>query len=121
MTNEGRITMKRLGLLALLSVMGFGCTNNPAPTNIDCNGTPPTFEQVTAFSKCKTCHDSSKTGAARLKAPPTINFDTAAAAEAQADKAVSEVMKGDMPPRNSGLTLTDSEKQQFYEWAMCMN
>lgn len=111
--------MTRLGFLALVSLMGFGCSNDPAPDNVDCSGTPPSFEQVTALSKCTSCHDSSKTGSARMAAPPDINFDTAAAAEAHANKAVSEVVKGDMPPRNSGVTLTDTEKQQLYEWAMC--
>jgi uncharacterized membrane protein len=113
--------MMRLGFLALTAVLGAGCSssNDPAPDNIDCSGTPPTFEQVTAFTKCATCHDSSKTGAARVKAPANINFDTATAAEASVDKAVSELMKGDMPPRDSGVTLTDAEKQKVYEWAMC--
>jgi uncharacterized membrane protein len=113
--------MKRLGFLALVSLLGFGCSSNndPTPNNVDCNGTPPTFEQVTAFTRCVACHDSKKTGAQRMKAPANINFDTQTASEASANKAVSEVMKGDMPPRDSGLSLTEADTQQFYEWAMC--
>lgn len=112
--------MNQLRSLTLMAMVAVGCSSNTdTPTNVDCNGTPPSYEEVTAFTKCVTCHDSKKTGAARAKAPNNINFDTAAAALASADKAISEVSKGDMPPRNSGLTLTDTEKQQFYEWAMC--
>ena len=87
--------------------------------NVTCNGTPPTFQQVTAFDKCVICHAATKTGAQRAAAPPNINFDTEAAADAHAERAVSLVVIGVMPPRASGLTLTDAEKQQLYDWATC--
>jgi uncharacterized membrane protein len=103
-----------------MSMLAAGCSSSTdTPNSVDCNGTPPSYDDVTAFTKCVACHDSKKTGAARVKAPANINFDTAEAALASADKAVSEVMKGDMPPRDSGVTLTDAERQQLYEWAMC--
>jgi uncharacterized membrane protein len=103
----------------------LACTSSGAnsdlqlPDNVDCNGTPPTFAEVTAFTKCTTCHSSAKTGAQRVNAPADVNFDTEAAANGKAEEAASEVNKGDMPPRGSGITLTDTEKQQLYAWALC--
>lgn len=108
----------------MLVMLVFGCSGGGSdglqlPDNVDCNGTPPSYEQVTALTKCTTCHSSSKSGAQRAKAPTDVNFDTQAAAEAHAEEAASEVNKGDMPPRGSGITLTDAEKQQLYDWALC--
>ena len=89
------------------------------PDGVQCYGTEPSFEHVTAFQQCVMCHAATKTGAARGYAPSDVNFDTRAAAEAQATHAVIVVMTGIMPPRASGLTLTAAEKQQLYDWAMC--
>jgi uncharacterized membrane protein len=112
-------------LLAFAVTALLACTSSGAngdlqlPDNVDCNGTPPAYADVTAFTKCTTCHASTKTGAQRANAPADVNFDTEAAADAHAEEAASEVNKGDMPPRGSGVTLTDSEKQQLYAWALC--
>jgi len=112
----------------------FGCTEDvepyapqpyadgsadPQPEPADeCVDSPP-FAEVTAFAKCATCHDATKSGADRKSAPPRVNFDTAAGADAAAEGAVGMVRSGAMPPRASGLVLTDSEKQQLYAWASC--
>ena len=114
----------RLVAAALSCVFAVACTTGgngdlQLPDNVDCNGTPPTFAQVTGLTKCAACHDSNKTGAARQKAPGDIDFDTQAGAEAHAEKAASEVNTGAMPPASSGITLTDAEKQQLYAWALC--
>lgn len=79
----------------------------------------PAFAEVSAFSKCVSCHASTKAGPDRKAAPASVNFDTAAAADQAAEDAVGMVRSGAMPPRTSGLTLTDSEKQQLYAWASC--
>lgn len=79
----------------------------------------PTFSQVTAFTKCVTCHHSMKTGVDRQAAPPDDNFDTYEAAFPKAEEAAHEVFEGEMPPATSMLTLTEPEKQQLYEWAIC--
>jgi hypothetical protein len=49
----------------------------------------------------------------------SVNFDTAAGADAVAERAVLMVKGGAMPPAASGLALSDTEKQQLYEWVMC--
>ena len=106
-------------LLFAVGCTASGASDPQLPDNVDCASTAPVFAEVTALAKCVVCHAATKTGAQRQRAPTEINFDTEAAAQAYADKAVSEVMKGSMPPRNSGLTLTEAEKQQLYSWAMC--
>ena len=115
-------SVSRVFVASFLSVVGCtasGASDPLLPDNVDCATTAPTFAEVTAFAKCVVCHASTKSAAQRQRAPTEINFDTEAAAQVYADKAVSEVMKGDMPPRASGLTLTEPEKQQLYSWAMC--
>jgi len=98
----------------------YGGTGKPlAPANADCAGDIPTFEQVGAFDKCANCHASTKLGADRQGAPPSVNFDSATAAGAYGEAAVSLVRAGVMPPPTSGLSLTQAEKEQVYEWVMC--
>jgi hypothetical protein len=86
---------------------------------IDCSVQPPGYAQVAAFNTCVMCHAASRAAAARHSAPPSVNFDSEAAALNYANEAVTMVMAGAMPPRASGLTLTNAEKQQLYTWAMC--
>jgi len=115
-----RSVLTTFALTTLLACTSSGANGDlQLPDNVDCNGAPPTFGEVTAFTKCTTCHSSSKSGAQRANAPAGVNFDTEAAANAKAEEAASEVNKGDMPPRASGVTLTDAEKQQLYAWALC--
>jgi uncharacterized membrane protein len=106
-----------------LSLLAFGCSNAGSSDlklpDINCSVSPPSYEQVTVMTKCETCHSSSKTGVQRANAPADVNFDTQAAAEAHAEEAASEVNKGDMPPPSTGITLSDAEKQQLYQWALC--
>ena len=117
----------------LLTLALFGCASGGPPTNPqaygsgdsylmpepECGTSAPTFAQVTAFQACVMCHASTKAGADRHGAPMSLNFDTEAAADANADRAVMMVKGGIMPPSGSGLTLSDTEKQQLYEWVMC--
>lgn len=88
-------------------------------SNPDCAGTPPAFAQVAAFKVCVMCHASTKGVTQRSSAPIDVNFDTERDADAHADRAVMLVMSGLMPPRASGLMLTDADKQQLYAWVMC--
>ena len=92
---------------------------SPAMEDLDCAGAAPTYQQVTAFMKCVGCHASTKSGVDRHFAPASVNFDTRAAAEANAQAAVSMVKTGQMPPAGSGQTLSDAEKRTLYDWAMC--
>jgi len=101
------------------SSVPYGSSVRHAPANEDCAGAIPVFEQVSAFDKCANCHASTKLGADRNGAPASVNFDTAAAADAHGDQAVSLVRAGVMPPSASGLSLTQAEREQLYEWVMC--
>lgn len=91
----------------------------PMPEEMDCAATAPRFQDVTAFGKCVHCHASTKSGAERNGAPPGVNFETQAVAEANAQAALSMVRAGAMPPASSGWSLTDTEKTTLYAWAMC--
>jgi hypothetical protein len=48
-----------------------------------------------------------------------VNYDTEAAADAKASDGAEQINGGDMPPKDSGLSLTSDEKQAFYKWALC--
>lgn len=115
--------MKELCAIALFSsvVLAQACSSggDDLPT-VDCSGTVPTYSEIktTSFAKCTTCHSSAVKGDARVLAPESINFDTYAAAKAEAKQSVIEVNEGAMPP--AGLpTLSDAEKQALYKWALC--
>jgi uncharacterized membrane protein len=82
-------------------------------------GPVPLYSQVDAFNTCTKCHSSKLKGSARMEAPDNLNFDTYEAAKANAEKAVSEVHGGSMPPANSKLTLTATEKDDLYRWGLC--
>lgn len=111
------LNMLRLSLLvAGLSLAACGGSDTP---DVDCSGTVPQYADVTALTKCSTCHSSKVSGNARQGAPAAVNFDTESAAKANAEDAASEVNGGDMPPRNSGVTLSEDEKQALYKWALC--
>jgi uncharacterized membrane protein len=119
----------RLACVMLFGWIAIGCTADPEPYEDgygnqepepadECVDSPP-FERVTAFDKCVNCHSSAKSGPDRKAAPASVNFDTAAAADTAAEDAAGMVRSGAMPPRASGLVLTDLEKQQLYAWASC--
>ncbi|HET8938153.1 MAG TPA: hypothetical protein VFN67_32140 [Polyangiales bacterium] len=87
--------------------------------DVDCSGEVPKFADVTALTKCATCHSSQVSSSARKGAPTSVNFDTESAANAKAEDAASEVNGGDMPPAGSGISLSEEEKQALYKWALC--
>jgi hypothetical protein len=137
----------RRAYLTLLAALGLGCASGgetplvpvegngnglqttassgysqpvaPIPDAAGCTDPTPTYDEVAVFNVCVHCHSSANAGAARNSAPAAINFDTEAAAEANAAQAVHVVMLGAMPPRATGITLSDDEKQQLYQWAKC--
>lgn len=100
-------------LTGLVSACGSGLPD------VDCSGTVPAFDEVTALKKCSACHSSTLSGAQRHDAPSGVNFDTEAAARAKAQDAAEEVNGGDMPPSGSGISLSADEKTQLYKWALC--
>jgi hypothetical protein len=58
-------------------------------------------------------------GDARNGATEGVNFDDYDSAAAATERAVLYVFNGVMPPPRSGITVTESEKQQMYQWALC--
>ena len=89
---------------------------SPKPLNCD---HPPTYDEVSAFNTCVMCHSAARSGNQRTGAPLSVNFDTEAAAEANSMRAVSVVKGGLMPPSSAGIKLSEEEKQELYDWAMC--
>jgi uncharacterized membrane protein len=104
--------------LVVASALGAIACGNGLP-DVDCSGTIPQYADVTALTKCSTCHSSKITGSARRDAPTSVNFDTESAARSHAEDAASEVNGGDMPPSGSGISLSADEKQALYKWALC--
>ena len=99
-----------------------GHAGSPAadPAAVDCTNATQ-YADVAAFHKCTMCHSTERTSAARSGAPAAINFDSEAEAKPYAKAAQTVVSGGIMPPRSSGLTLTEAEKQQLYGWTACMD
>ena len=110
--------------LALAPLAGCGDDGGNADAGdvpeVDCAATPaPKYsEMANVWAKCTACHAVDVTGAARGGAPPTINFDTYAAAKAEASTAMHEVYEGAMPPAASPQ-LSAAEEDQLYRWASC--
>jgi hypothetical protein len=86
----------------------------------DCDSGPtPGFADVEIFAKCQTCHSTQLEGAARNDATVGVDFDDYDSAVAASERAALYVFQGSMPPRNSGIAVTECEKQQLFKWALC--
>jgi hypothetical protein len=81
----------------------------------------PTFAEVQAFDQvCILCHDSSLTTLEeRNDAPLSINFDTFQAASRNPELSAHEVFVGDMPPLDSGVPISEPQKDELYAWTLC--
>ena len=110
-------------LLVAGASLAASCSSDEedALPTVDCaTATVPTFANVSVFSAvCTTCHSSTKTGAARNAAPVGLDFDTFAAAQPHATKAVSEVFNGAMPPNGASAQLTETQRTELYAWGLC--
>jgi len=85
-----------------------------------CDGTVPSFDEVTAFAQvCTNCHDSSLSAGARNGAPAGYDFDQYDSARDEAEDIAEEVDEGAMPPAGSGYTLSAAQKSQVIRWAEC--
>ncbi len=95
----------------------IGCSGGTS--SVDCTQvTVPKYTDMTAWARCTNCHSSALTGAARVGAPGDINFDSYDHAVMDADRALSEVESGAMPPAGSP-SLSAAEKDQIVNWASC--
>ena len=108
-------TAKTLLILSLTHML-TGCGS---PSSVDCKAvTVPKYTEMTAWARCVACHSSALSGASRAGAPKGIDFDNYDAALMDADRALSEVEAGAMPPAGSPK-LSAAEKDQIVNWASC--
>lgn len=108
-------------LVGILFVLGCGDSGGENLPTVDCSKvTAPSYVEVksSAFAKCTTCHATTLGKPRPDNAPSDVNFDTYAEASASAKEAASEVNGGAMPPAGFPK-LTEEEKQQLYQWALC--
>jgi uncharacterized membrane protein len=120
---KGRALKRRGWIVGVLwlSACGSGTADTPLPGDACASdgGPAPVYSQVDAFKACVNCHSSALSGSARHDAPAEINFDTYEAAKAHAEDAAQLVQNNAMPPANSKLTLTQTEKDDLYRWVQC--
>lgn len=110
-----RTTPRAFLVLSLIHLLA-ACTS---PSSVDCaKVTVPKYTEMTAWARCVACHSSSLSGASRAGAPSGIDFDNYDAALADADRALSEVEAGAMPP-SGNPKLSAAEKDQIINWASC--
>ncbi len=96
-----------------------GGGGNEVPA-IDCSeGAIPGYSEVTAFDVCANCHGSGIGGTDRNGAPVGLDLDVYEDAVEHAALIVRQVSRGNMPPAESGYSLTNEQKQQLYIWAEC--
>jgi len=127
-----RMLRALLILLAAAALSFVGCSDDSSSDadaatdedeeelpDVDCDGGIPTYGEVAAFNTCVNCHSSEVTGSARQDAPEEDNFDTYEGVEGKAEEIAHEVFEGEMPPEDSGLSLTGDEKDELYRWALC--
>lgn len=86
---------------------------------VDCDGDIPTYDEVAAIAVCTNCHHSELMGDDRNEAPEEDNFDTYAGASREPEELAEQVYEGEMPPEDSGFTLSDDDAEQLYLWALC--
>lgn len=117
-TRGPRIIHSTLVVLAMaLAACGGG--EGGKPPTIDCSTvTVPSYAAVELWPLCTSCHSSTSTGTDREMAPVGVNFDTYAAAKAQAASAAAQVNAGIMPPMTA-LQPSAAQKAQLYAWALC--
>jgi hypothetical protein len=104
-----------------LSVACGGNGGGDDGPEVDCSAAVPSYSEVEVFQPagnlCVQCHSSSLSGQARNGAPITVNVDTYESASMVADLIVDALSDGVMPPE--GYTITEAQKQQVYQWALC--
>jgi hypothetical protein len=111
--------MMTLSVLALAVGCGDDAEDEQLP-DVDCeDGDIPAFDEVAAFDKCTQCHSSELSGDDRMNAPEDDNWDDYEEAMEHAEEIAHEVFEGEMPPEDSGITLTAAEEEDLYLWALC--
>jgi len=107
--------------MSAVMALTLACGSSSDGGNTDCAAPVPTYAQIKtgALAKCTNCHSSTlKTAAQRTAAPVNVDYDTYAAAKAQAEDGAHQVEIGQMPFAGSPA-LTTQEKADFLKWAAC--
>jgi uncharacterized membrane protein len=115
-----KIWLTLITLCGLTLAIGCGGDDDDGASKVDCDKDMTTYNDVSAFDKCVMCHSSDLSGSKRMSAPADINFDTFEDATAtKALKAQHEAEEGAMPPKDSGITITDAQRKQLITWYEC--
>jgi uncharacterized membrane protein len=121
--SKGMRTALLLSLAAMLLATGCGDKIDPVhegDSGACSSGTPVTWaNQMQSFFAryCTSCHSSQLGGTARNGAPPTVNWDTYAAAFASGDRAdVRAGMGTTMPP--SPPMPSQAERDLLHCWVV---
>jgi hypothetical protein len=121
-----------LTLVACIVACTVACSDGGAAEGVFTQSTCPpadpptyaTFAQAFMQTYCIACHDSAKTGADRMDAPPTIDFDSLALLRmwtSQIDKQAAigpAAMNRLMPPSGSPAP-SDAERRRLGEFVAC--
>ena len=129
--------LTQMSSVALVAWQCLACSDDSSPSDkppecaTDCEPEPdagmasdecedaPSFDDVAGFVKCRSCHDSSLTGAERNGAPLAYNFDDYEVARELANRIAMLVEREEMPPGSSGITVTDAQRAEIVTWALC--
>ena len=91
----------------------------PQAPSVECaTATVVPYSQLTILSLCTGCHSSTVTGNKRDGAPGGVNYDSYAAAKAEASSGAAQVNAGEMPPPGEAQPTAD-QKDALYSWAAC--
>jgi uncharacterized membrane protein len=92
----------------------------PDGPEVDCDAEDiPAFADVAAFETCTSCHSSELSGTERNGAPAGANWDEYDETMPHAEHIAQVVFEDEMPPPDSGMTLTATEEEELYLWALC--
>lgn len=99
----------------ILSCTGTTQSGNPTPSSS--NATNPSTATKIAFKdvkavidgKCVSCHSATR-------AEDGVKLDQDSLVVSRARQVNSEIQRGQMPPRSSGYTLTQEEKDLIKNW-----
>jgi uncharacterized membrane protein len=121
--------MRLFSIAAVLALCVLACGGDDDDDSANNGGTgggadqcddAPTFSEVTAFSQvCVNCHSSTLTGNDRNGAPEGYNFDQYESASDEAEEIEELVRSGEMPPSNSGYSISEAQKSALYLWIEC--
>ena len=105
-------------LAPLLLLAAAGCADGDSDTDGICDDVTPStwasFGQDFVQENCQACH--SGTSSNRYNAPPAVNFDFEDEVRERADRVLTRVEEGSMPPQGG---ISEDDKQRLADWLTC--